>query len=242
MTKIAETKSALTTRSTGGASWARIFAAAGILGPAMFTVVIIVAGVLRPGYSQVGGAGISELGAGPNALLWNAGAILFGLLIIAFAFGLHRGIGEGRGSRIGPILIAVSGSSYIGLGLFPAAQPTFQYHQSFALVVFATSIVAPLVIARRFSADESWRHYRSYSVLSSVAALMILLAFFAGVNLQVSQANFDAGSKGIQVSPEGVLGPWAGALNRLFFAVVWLWIGVIAFHILVTSGKSRPGK
>ncbi len=241
MTKTAETKSALPTTAMGGVSWTRILAGAGIVGPAVFTIVTIVAGVLRPSYSQAGGSGIPELGVGPNALLWNAGAILFGLLIIAFAFGLHRGINEGRGSRIGPALVAVSGISYAGLGLFPIAQSTLQLSRFFVLIVVATSIVAPLFIARRLGRGENWRHYRSYSLLSGAVALVVLLALSAGVSSQISQATLDAASKGIQVTPEGVLGSWAGVLQRLFFAVVWLWIEVMAFHILVTSSKSRPG-
>jgi hypothetical membrane protein len=69
----------------------KFLAEAGMVGPIIFTIVIITAGALRQGYSQGGGVGISELGVGPNAILWNAGAILFGLLITAYAFGLHRG-------------------------------------------------------------------------------------------------------------------------------------------------------
>ncbi len=240
MTKASETKSVPRTSGTEAPTVINLLAKSGMVGPVIFTIVIIAAGVLRPGYSQASGAGISELGVGPNAILWNAGAILFGLLITAFSFGLHRSISEGRGSRVGPILVAVLGISFIGVGLFPAAPLTFTFHQSFALLIFVASIAAPLFIAKRIGKDENWRRYRSYSVLSGVAALMIFLAFGAGVSLQVSETAFDAASKGIQASPQGVLGPWAGAIQRLFFTVSWLWVELMAFHILAISSKSRP--
>ncbi len=235
MTKTLETKSVPRTSGTKSSTLTNLLTEAGVAGPVIFTIVIFAAGVLRPGYSQGGGAGMSELGVGPNAMLWNAGAILFGLLIILFAFGLHRGINEGKGSPIGPTLVAVSGISFIGAGLFPAAPLTLPFHQSFALLIFVASIAAPLFVAKRIGKVEKWRRYRSYSALSGVAALVIFLAFGAGVSLQISQSAFDAASKGIQVSPQGVLGPWAGAVQRLLFAVSWLWVEVMAFHILAIS-------
>jgi hypothetical membrane protein len=239
MSETPEAKSVPRTSGAKVSTLTKFLAEAGIVGPIIFTIVIVATGYLRPGYSQGGGAGISELGVGPNAILWNAGAILFGLLITAYAFGLHRGINEVRGSRIGPTLVAISGISFVGAGLFPAAPPTLPFHQSFALLILVASIAAPLFIAKRIGrGDEKWRHYRSYSALSGIAILVIFLAFGAGVNLQISQADFDAASKGIQVSPQGALGPWAGAIQRLFFAVSWLWMEVLAFHILALQ-RSR---
>ncbi len=235
MTKTPETKSVPRTSRTKASTLTNLLTEAGVAGPVIFTIVIIVAGALRLGYSQVGGAGISELGVGPNALLWNAGAIVFGLLITAFAFGLHRGINEGRGSRIGPTLVAISGISFMGVGLFPVAPLTLPFHQSFSFLIIVASIAAPLFIAKRIGRDGTWQRYRSYSALSGVAALVIFVALGAGVSPKISQAAFDAASKGIQFSPEGVLGPWAGALQRLFFAVSWLWVEVMAFHTLAIS-------
>jgi hypothetical membrane protein len=50
----------------------------------------------------------SELGEAvtPNAIIMNtAGLLLLGILLIAFALGLHRGINKGKGSKTGPALI-----------------------------------------------------------------------------------------------------------------------------------------
>ncbi len=219
----------------------KFFAVAGIIGPVLFTIIIILAGSLRAGYSQFSGAGISELGVGPNAVIWNVGAIIFGSLTIAFALGLHRDISQGKSSKIGPALVGVSGAGFVGLGLFPANSVTFYFHQSFALVVFATSILAPLFIMRRVSRGQDGKRYRYYSLLTGIGAFVVLLTFIAGVQLQGSSADLNAGflalAQGIQVTPQGVLGAWAGGINRLFFLVVWLWMEVTA--VLLTSGRLR---
>jgi hypothetical membrane protein len=209
----------------------------GIIAPVLFAISIVVVGSLRTDYSQFGGAGISELGVGPNAVIWNVGAIIFGLLIIAFAFGLHRGMSQGKSSKIGPALIGVWGVGFVGLGLFPASSVTLSFHQSFALVVFAASILAPFFIARRVGRDEGRREYRYYSLITGIGAFLVLLTFMAGVQLQVSSADLNAAAQGIQVRPQGALGEWAGGINRLFFLVVWLWIEVTA--VLLTSGRLR---
>ncbi len=212
-------------------------AIAGMIGPVLFTILTMVAGSLRAGYNQFGGAGISELGIGPNAVIWNIGAIIFGLLIIAFAFGLHREISHGRSSKIGPALVGVSGASFVGLGIFPANGTTLSFHQSFALVVFASSILAPLFIMKRLGHRYDLGGYRYFSLLTGICAFAVLLVFFTGVRLQVSSADLSAAAQGIQVSPQGALGAWAGGINRLFFSLVWLWIEVTA--MLLISGKLR---
>ncbi len=78
-------------------STARLLAICGVIGPILFTTLALLAAFLRPGYSHVTQT-ISELGFGPNAIVQNINFVVFGLLTIAFAFGLHRGLDKGRGS------------------------------------------------------------------------------------------------------------------------------------------------
>ena len=216
----------------------KFLAVAGVIGPLLFTVFIITAGSLRAGYSQLGGAGISELGVGPNAAIWNAGAITFGLLTIAFAFGLHRGMSRSKSAKLGPALVGVSGAGFVGLGLFPANGATFPFHQTFAMFVFVASILAPLIIMRIVGRSRD-RRYWYYSLVTAIGALAVLLTYFAGVQFQCNgiacSAELNAVAQGIQVAPQGVLGLWAGGINRLFFLVVWLWTEVTA--VLLISGR-----
>lgn len=98
----------------------KLLAACGVIAPVLLTALWIVAGLIRPGYNHLTQYG-SELGVGSNSILMNANFVLFGLLITPLALGLHKGINQGRGSRIGPALIVVVGATFIGSGVFPAS-------------------------------------------------------------------------------------------------------------------------
>ena len=90
----------------------RFLAFCGVVVPVIFAMLLIVAGFLYEGYSHVSQA-ISEL-VGVEAtqpIVQNASFLISGLLIVAFAFGLHLGIGGIRGSNLGPVLIGVFGVS-----------------------------------------------------------------------------------------------------------------------------------
>lgn len=96
-------------------------AACGMLGPVLYIVTWIVAGLLYPGYNQLTQA-TSELtskAAPPAAAaVANFGGVALGLLIIAFAFGLYRGVRRSRWLLIGTILVGL-------FGLVCAIQPFF---------------------------------------------------------------------------------------------------------------------
>lgn len=68
------------------------------------------AGAQYEGYSHASQA-ISELGGveAKHPFIQNATFTIAGVLIMAFALGLHRGIGQGRGSRSGPLLVGYFG-------------------------------------------------------------------------------------------------------------------------------------
>ena len=100
-------------------SLTRLLAICGTVGPILFIVVILIFGLLRPGYDPIRQY-MSELGevGAPNAIEYNMPAFLLGVLTIAIAFGLHRGISERKGSKLGPILIAVGGVGWVGASFF----------------------------------------------------------------------------------------------------------------------------
>ena len=107
----------------------RSLAVCGIIAPLLFATLVITAAFLRTGYSHVSQF-ISELGYGSNAIVQNADFVLTGLLIILFSYGVHKGVGGGRGSRIGPAF----GAGRIGLGVFPGdpALPTIQMSHGYS--------------------------------------------------------------------------------------------------------------
>ncbi len=198
----------------------RMLAICGIVGPILYTIVMIAIGLLRPGYNHLMQP-MSELGevGGPNAIIMNtAGFMLLGVLIIAFAFGLHRGINEGKGSKIGPALIAMSGAGWIAVGLFNVEPNsvsisfTGMLHVSGAMIVGIGFSIAPFAIARRSRKDTGWMSYRPYSLATGIMTVILGLIF-------------------IFVRTEG----WMGALQRMAVGVPLLWIEVMAIRLLRLS-------
>ncbi len=191
----------------------KFYALCGVIAPVLFTIIVITLSLLRPGYSHVSQA-ISELGSvgAPNAIVQDGNFILLGLLIIAFAYGLHKGIGDGKGSRLGPILVAVFGAvAAIGDGIFPLPGPL---HQPLFIVGVIAFMIGILIITRRLKRDTNWQGYRLYSLGTGVIAIVLFIVLLS-----------------YAISTNGG-GPWFGALQRLFLAPLFLWIGVMAIHLL----------
>ncbi len=224
MRKAKRAKNVLKDTSSGSAArpmGLRFYALCGVIAPILFTITVIILGLLRPGYSHVSQA-ISELGSvgAPNAVVQDANFVLLGLLVIAFAYGLHRGIGDGKGSRLGPILVAVFGAvAAIGDGIFPLPGPL---HQPFFIVGVIAFMAGILIISRRLKQHTSWIGYRLYSLGTGVIAIILFLVLLS-----------------YAISTGGT-GPWFGALQRIFVAPLFLWIEVMAIRLLRLSNQSTP--
>ena len=95
----------------------RLLALCGIVAPISFTTVVVVLGSIQPGYSHLSQT-ISSLGdiGAPNAAIQNINFVVTGMLTLAFALGLQRGIGDGKGSKVGPALVALWGMGLIASG------------------------------------------------------------------------------------------------------------------------------
>jgi hypothetical membrane protein len=187
----------------------RRLAWAGVVGPVVFSALVVVLGLLRPGYSQASQA-ISELGqaGAPNAVIQDANFIIFGLLTIMFAIGLHASIGGERRSALGPALVAIFGGvGAIGAGIFPLPSPL---HQPVSVAGFIAMMAATFALSRRVRQDPRWQGYDSYSWITGAIAVGLFLALlFLGL---------------------GALMAWFGALQRLFLAPLFVWIEIMALR------------
>jgi len=192
----------------------RLLAVCGVIVPILYTIVVIILGALRPGYCHRAQL-LSELGeaGAPNAIIMNtAGFSLLGALMIAFAFGLNRGISEGKGSKVDPALLAVHGAGYVAVGFFPcdpgclAVSFTGVMHVWASFIIGISFILALFLIARRFKNDRRWENYRLYTWATSV--VMMNLIMFEG---------------------------WTGALQRIFVGASLLWTEVMAVKLLRLS-------
>jgi len=198
----------------------RLLAICGIIGPVSYVIVLITLGSLEPGYSHVTQA-MSTLGS-PDArypvIMNTAGLGLLGLAMVALALGLDRGIRDGKGSKIGPGLIAVSGAAVVMLGIFhsePGAEdPTAagNMHSVFVLIAGFALLLAPLAISPRLKRDERWQSYVAYSLGTVVVTIVVAVLHASGV--------FES---------------WKGVIQRIAMAVPLIWLEVMAIKLLRVS-------
>src|SRR6266496_1173772 len=193
---------------------ARLLALCGVTAPVLMLVLWTLASLVRPGYNQLNQYG-SELGTGPNAIIMDANFFVTGLLIIGFAGGLFRSIHGGKWAGAGSTLLAVFGAGEAAGGLFPcdpgcpvAAQSFSQLaHNVDAVVALVALTLAPLIVSPSLKRDGYWQRYRAYCLVTGLATVALFSTF--------------------SVASLGYLGS-VGLLQRLFLAVPFLWIEVMA--------------
>jgi hypothetical membrane protein len=200
------------TRSRAGSFPAEIVAAwAGIVGPLLFTAIFLGQDVLRrPGFDPVAEP-VSALEAGPNGWVQRANFVVFGILTLVHALGLHRTLERARAGWVGPFLLGVSGLALLWAAVFPlradANGATYDPGLHFAggVLFFSTSALALLALSHRLA------HGSGPSALARYAAVTGVVAFAGFLML------------GLLVIPEDTpLHPWAGVAQRLLLLLVLL--------------------
>jgi len=191
-----------------------VLAEASIFAPIVFTVGFVVQGFLRTdlrsGYNPIAQQ-ISDLTAGPYGWVQQVNFVVFGLLLIAFAVGLHRGVRKARPWMIGPALVAWNGVELVIAGIFPLREDAAGHiydplgvHMVNGTIFFLSIGVVLVVMARQFARDERWRGLATYTLVTGIALLVMVL--LNGFLAEMAQAP---------------LHPWLGLIQRAILAV-WL--------------------
>jgi hypothetical protein len=166
----------------------RLLLGAAASGLTAFVGAFLVEGLVRPGYSPWRHA-VSQLSRGPFGWV-NAIAILVAAAALgAFAVGLGRALPTGTGSTWGPRLIAVAGTCFGFLAVFPddpalgyppgtPAQQTLPglVHGLAGTLAFGCLSATCFVLARRFAGDPSWPGWARSSTLAGVVVATGYLA------------------------------------------------------------------
>lgn len=203
----------------------RALALCGLLAPVAFTVAWAAGALVQDGYS-VRREDISALAARTADHPWIviSGLVITGALTVAFAPPLHLAVGEGHGSRVGPVLVALSGLGIVGLALLrndcstettaceariDAGTVSWQHvaHDALSIPVFALAVVIPVVMTPRFRADPHWASFVRWSL--ATAAALALLLLLGGV--------------------EAIPG-WRGVVQRVAVSVAFLWLAAAALR------------
>ena len=167
-------------------------ALAGMIGPAMFALIIVVLILVQYDFMvQLGWHPIrrsdvpwpSGLALGPLGGLQVANFVLFGFMLIAFAVGIHRRVaGGGRGSRVGPALLILAGVSMVLAGfktdpdISGGPQTWHGLIHGLAYLLFVFSLLPSFFfLGWRLRRDPFWRGYSLYTLITGV---LYALLFF----------------------------------------------------------------
>ena len=199
---------------------------AGMIGPALFAIIVVVLTVAQYGFmvdlgwDPIGASDVpwpSGLALGPLGWLQVVNFILFGLALMVFAVGLHRGVAARvRGSVIGPVLLMVAGVALVlsafktdpSLSGGPQSWHGLVHGLAFLLLVLSL-LLSFLLLWWRLRRDPRWRGYDLYTIITAV--LYVVLFF-----LSASQ--------------------WA---FYLFLGVVLAWVEVMAIRLRSVAEGSR---
>jgi hypothetical protein len=187
----------------------RTAAIAGMAGPVLFGTVLVALTIfqydfmLGIGWRPLGdpaGAWPSGLALGPHGWVQTSNFVVSGLLLAIFAAGLHLGVTDGRGSRVGPGLLFVTGlaMALMGFETDPIRRTTPRtlhgWIHDLAFVLFALALLFALYFLwRRLKKDPHWRNHARYTLATGILAAFLLTL--------------------------------PGVAYYLFLAVVLLWIG-----------------
>lgn len=167
--------------------WASRAALAAVIAPAVFVTVMMVLGLVTPGYNWVARYA-SELSIGHLGWIMIANFIVFGAAELALAAALARTITGRPSGRAATAAVGVLAAAFVVLGVFvtdPAKLVTGAHtvhgtiHEMMAVVVFFIATpTAGLAMARRY---RHRRGFARYCVLTAIATpVLLVITFLSG--------------------------------------------------------------
>ena len=207
---------------------------AGVVGPLLFIVAILIEGARRPGYSAWRHY-VSQLATGDGGWMQTVNFLVCGTLVLVFAVALRRAIKGTRGSTGGPALLGLFAVALLVAGAF-ATDPALGYpvgaapvhtahgmvHGLAGLFAFTLLPAAAFVLAWHFAAMGE----RRWTIYSAVVGALIVVMFIASTT----------------VSAMDGAGMWpnapTGFLQRIAIISGWTWIAMVALHQIRATLRS----
>jgi hypothetical membrane protein len=207
----------------------RIGAVAGLFAPILWLILILVLGLLEPGFNQMTDM-MSILGGveGLRGYAFNFGVMFIGLLVVMFSIGMHQSLNEGDGSKLGPIMLAIGGAGMVASGIFHcdegcanflAMTPTGMLHLVSAAITGFFTAMSLFAFYFRVRRDSGLQNYALFTLI------MAILGNGSGILLWVSY-------------PTDTLVEFQGLIQRLGIVFPLLWIGVMALVMLMLSSNN----
>ena len=203
---------------------------AGTAGPALFSLAVVIAGALRPGYDHVNQF-ISELGeaGGSTAALMNfPGFMLSALVMLVFFLVLPSRFSRSAATMIGTILLSVFATSVFFAGAYscdPGCLPdnpstSQRLHDIASVLAFPAFTLGVVAWGIKFLRLPGWRGFGTYSLVSAALSIVFLVLMVR------SEATRDA----------------TGLYQRLFLGVLFLWMVSLSIRLwrMPNDGDAGP--
>jgi hypothetical protein len=168
---------------------------------------------------------VSALAMGPRGWIQRANFLITGFLALAYVPGLHSALTAYGNPWWPPILIAVFGMGLIGAGIFVTditglewpsrAQRTRSgiLHDQASGPVFVALIVVSFIFASLFAGiGDSW--WAVYSIISGAAVAVFFVLAGLGFAFKLN------------------LNRVGGLMQRLSIIAGWMWLSLVAVHLL----------
>jgi Protein of unknown function (DUF998) len=166
-------------------------ALAGMIGPALFALIAAVLTLAEYGFmvglgwDPIGASDVpwpSALALGPLGWLQVLNFVFFGLTLIVFALGLHRGVAAlGRGSWIGTAFLVLAGVALVLAGfktdphLSEGPQTWHGLIHGLAFILLLVSMLLSLFFWWwRLRRDPPWRGFDMYTLITAILYVVLL--------------------------------------------------------------------
>lgn len=185
----------------------RALAAVGLMGVALFALLVVLLHDLRPNLAPTTHY-ISEFAVGDYAPFMVGAFVVLALAKFCIAEALRRT----ASSRWGPWALIIDGMAVLAVAFFstdlPGQPTTFHgmVHNAAALVSFLASLVAFVLFTNAFRGDTRWKPDAPKFLALTTLALLAFLAFV----------------------PSTLLNVLPGLTQRIFIATILLWLALAA--------------
>jgi hypothetical membrane protein len=201
----------------------RILSICGMLAPPTIVVIIVIAGLLIPGYNQLTES-ISSLSGqdSPRPELMTAGFIAYGALIIGFSYGLYLRLRRGVKARIIWLTLTLYGIGMILAGVFQDSPGTASditnvegtLHNITITTAFFSLLIGMWLFARSVYNKPSWFGFTWFTIIAAVLGLAMSIIFLVQSHI-----------------------PYSGLLQRIFYIIPLIWIEMVSIWLLRLSFK-----
>jgi hypothetical membrane protein len=207
----------------------RLWLASGIAAPLLYAVADILAGMRWPGYSFRDQT-ISELGAigAPTRVLFSVLLVVVYALMVAFGVGVWKASqGSRRLKAVGGLIVGV-GVLALTAGQLAAMQVRGTEQGLAGTLHLAEGLVAMILVftSMAIAATARGTRFRLYTVTT----IGVSLAFGVWSTLDVARVE------------QGLVTPWLGVKERIFWYAYQAWYVVLALSLLRQSVGGTAGK